>query len=267
LVELAEWMDFCDQSGARMPTIQVSDPALDHMLKSLPSACRQVLADHAWLDEIYRTAGQQQLDFAKAMASATPDERTRLAKQRPMSVAQLLRDRAANDGDLVADVLNGGTRFAARCLPSAWPQNAADPVFEQIRDCRADQIDSTLHALLGTGDPRSIEAMTVVASNMFFPGSPYFPQDAREREALWTLTACAFGLDCGPTNRQLRWACLRGVCGYRDYSSYVADRLLPPAQLRSIQQRVPELVALIRSRNFRALVPYRTGPVATPSPR
>jgi hypothetical protein len=156
--------------------------------------------------------------------------------------------RAADAGDDIAVALSGDKLATQSC--SNGPPSTASQRQEQNKCLHAFAREHLLR-LLRSGDPRLIEALPkIMASHGYklLNGSEFMRESfPGEREARWTLAACAIGLDCGPTGRALLWACFDGVCGYANYRDYVADRRLPPASMRVIEGQLPRLLALIEA--------------------
>lgn len=124
-----------------------------------------------------------------------------------------------------------------------------------MQRCIDDQRLRIMERLLADRDPRAIEAAPdLLGFQGLQPMRALLPLNLTERKVLWTLAACAFGLDCGPTGPALRLACARGSCGFPSYRAYAGDVLLPPAAMRRVDRLVPELVRLIQAGNWAAIL-------------
>lgn len=258
LTELAEWMDYCSAAGGvgsrsrHTPSASgdLADTAIANYFQQAATLCTDWMARHRWLldirDEVAANARQRLLDLQARMP---------LDAAAPGSVGEVLRRRAADAGDLIAAGLTNDGDVHERCGGApADPAQTRQLAYLQCIHTRARQRLSTIFA---EHDPQVLEAVPRIVGAMksgsqtslallsLFNTEYLRAGQLPETEVRWILAACRFGLDCGPTGRALRWACVQGACGYRHYRDYAADRLLPPASMRRVEGQVQRLVALI----------------------
>lgn len=257
LAELADWIDYCSMAqrvanGTRIVDAALasalSDPALVAFFRHTTTSCTGWLSHYPWL--------LKERDEANAAL-----ERYRRGPREnwtePLSLAARLRQRANDAGDLLARTHNSaGSEVATTCsarTPGTSPE-------EQLRfnQCAYEAARTQLQAILTNRDPQALAVVpNVVASYspQLLSGSEFLRSyGGPEAEVRWTLAACQFGLDCGPTNRAVRMACTMGLCGYTHYRVYAADQLLVPSSMRRVDSQVSQLVGLILAANVDAIL-------------
>jgi hypothetical protein len=253
LGEVADWLAFCSHARAENARGLAGNPAGvgDHALVDVRN----------WVDGLMREcAAWKQRHAIFVEASTMAREARRVNRERRSRGERIPLEEQATESEinqfasLAAEAGDPAARARARD-PSLQPKCLPGLDFRAHMLCWEEEQVRIAGEFLGTGDPHAVEAFHVISGSFAIAnGRSFFPRDAREREVLWTLTACALGLDCSPSGRPLRWACLRRVCGYMDYRSYAADQLVAPAAMRRIEMLVPRLVGLIRARDWLSIV-------------
>lgn len=252
LTDVADWADYCERTAAissismaGLAQGDLADAAVAAYFKATASTCADWVARHAWLNQLKAGMTQKQRDYSELLRAGRKDDAVALG---PRRLGDAIRRRAADAGDEIAMALSGDAPEGPSCSidsPKASSQR------QEQNKCLHTSARERLLRLLLSRDPRLIEALPkIIASHGYklLNGSEFMRETfPGEREARWTLAACAMGLDCGPTGRALRWACLDGVCGYANYRDYVADRRLPPASMRVVEGQLPRLLALIEA--------------------
>lgn len=265
LVELAEWLDYCSmaaQTGeagrrGRAPRGDLGDADVVAYFQKTTVFCEQWLQRHPWLVALRDAVAMDRLREA-ATAGANAADRAR--RRSPINAAEALRRRAADAGDPVAQQAGHDPRLREACGEANSSGAESQAQRFAVYRCLHAQLRTRLAALLAQRDPQVLEAMPkiVFAYDAFLVnGSPYFNvQTASDNatEVLWILTACQFGLNCGPSGRALRWACALGACGYAHYHDYASDQLLAPGSMRYVDALVPQLTALIWAGNVDAIL-------------
>ena len=264
LTELAEALDYCNtavgvavwaRSAPPGRMGDLADATVQAYFAEVGSQCKALKQRHPWLAELDREVMERVRAYYNALAAKqAPAD----GERPPANSAEVLRRQAAQAGDDIARGLTNDTEVWRRCggvPPSATqPQvNQADPT------CMYEAGRERLRAIFARRDPREIEAMPRILNALGATrgGGTEFVMgfNAEENNVRWILAACAFGLDCGPAGRALRWACATGrACGYRHYRDYAADRLLPPATMRMVDSQVPRLVNLILAGDVDAVI-------------
>jgi hypothetical protein len=258
LVEIADWLKFCAQArgmSARpghSELTQRGDVALVDVrswVDGLAQECRAWVQRHALLLDAESAAAAARSTMAEGVRSGEKPspEGVRLASD----AGQILA-RAATADDAGARAVMRDPELKIRCNWNA-PEFAGLPDRERLdafRRCGEEERLRVLGRQLATRDPVAIAGLPEISG---LGRTAFIPEDSREGTVLWTLAACAFGLDCGPSGPVLRWACIRGVCGYSSYRAYAADQLLSPAAMRRVEGLVPQLVALIRTGDWAAI--------------
>lgn len=254
LTELAEALDYCSTAAGAITRARYSpaqagnlaDATVQAYFAEVDVQCKAWQQRHPWLNQLARDARQAMQDHLQALRDrrVTPDMRP------PGTAAETLRRQAAEAGDAVAEGLTNDDSIRLACgAPASGQLQTGQLAHWQCVHAAARE---RLAAIFARRDSREIEAVPRILMAMnprllngseFFRASNY---NFEESNARWILTACEFGLDCGPAGRAMRWACANyGACGYRHYRDYAADRLLPPATMRMVDGQVPRLVNLI----------------------
>ncbi len=255
LTELAEALDYCSYGRrCHVPRAirqrnagNLADATVQAYFTEVDVLCKAFLQRHPWLADIARDAREKYQEHLTALRERRV---THEAPRPPTTVGDALRRRAADAGDAIAEGLTNDddVRRACGAVPAGQIQANQQAMWQCIHAAARER----LAAIFARRDPREIEAIPrilmamnpqlLTASEFVRAGSYTF----EENNARWILTACEFGLDCGPASRAMRWACANfGACGYRHYRDYAADRLLPPATMRMVDGQVPRLVNLI----------------------
>ena len=254
LTEMAEWLDYCSSAAyasnvARYgrPRGDQADAAIASYFQQTAQLCEQWLARHAWLSQLREEVAANGLKARQALQARRTDDP---AVRAPRTIGEILRLRAADAGDPVAQGLTNDRDVATACggVPVGQPQPNQQAHWQCVHAAARER----LAAIFAQRDPRVLEAVPRILMAMgprTLTGSEYVRSSnflASDLHARWILVGCQFGLDCGPTGRALRWACAsEGACGYAHYRDYAADRLLPPATMRQIDRQLPRLVSLI----------------------
>lgn len=255
LTELAEALDYCATAGGAVSRARYGAPNAGNLADAQVQAyftevdglCKAFLQRSPWLADIARDTREKYQEHLTALRERRV---THEAPRPPTTVGDALRRRAADAGDAIAEGLTNDddVRRACGAVPAGQIQANQQAMWQCIHAAARER----LAAIFARRDPREIEAIPrilmamnpqlLTASEFVRAGSYTF----EENNARWILTACEFGLDCGPASRAMRWACANfGACGYRHYRDYAADRLLPPATMRMVDGQVPRLVNLI----------------------
>ena len=259
LAAVVDWLKFCSYARG----IEAA-PASSSLLHRGDVAFADV---RGWIVGVSREcqAWGQRHALLRDASSAALDTRASIAEMRsrgerpPPEVVSLatqtgqVQARAVASGHAGARADTNHEALRTRCDlndPDFAELPARDRT-ERFERCRDEERLRVAELQLGTRDPIAIAAFP---DSVGIGGGVFFPDTPVERRVLWTLTACAFGLDCGPSGRVLRWACIRGVCGYASYHAYAADQLVSPAAMRRIERLVPELVRLIRAGDWAAIL-------------
>lgn len=254
LTEMAEWLDYCDSAryatnvaGHGRPRGDLADAAIASYFQQTAQLCEQWLGRHAWLSQLREEVAANAVKARQALlARRTGDP----AARAPRTIGEILRLRAADAGDPIAQGLTNDQDVALEC--GGVPMGQLQPGQQAQWQCVHAAARERLAAIFAQRDPRVLEAVPRILMAMgprTLTGSEYVRSSnflASDLHARWILVGCQFGLDCGPTGRALRWACAsEGACGYAHYRDYAADRLLPPATMRQIDRQLPRLVSLI----------------------
>lgn len=264
LTDLAEALDYCNSASAAISMARfgahrlgnLADATVQAYFSQVDEQCKAFLLRHPWLSELSRVSREQLQAHMQAFREGriSPD-----TPRPPASAAEALRRRAADAGDAVAEGLTNDDDARRACGATPPPQTRADQ--QAMWQCLHAAARERLAGIFARRDPREIEAIPriLMAMNVqLLNGSEYVRGNSNafeENNVRWILTACEFGLDCGPASRAMRWACANyGACGYRHYREYAADRLLPPATMRLVNGQVPRLVNLILAGDVDAVI-------------
>jgi len=253
--ELAEWIDYCAKAGAigtaakygQRPQGDLGDFAITTYFSRTHELCEQWFARHAWLTQIREeVAANARLRMQALQQRRTDDP----ILQTPLSVGDTLRRIAADAGDPIAEGLTQDRDVITACggVPMGQPQPRQQAHWQCVHAAARERLAS----IFAERNPQVLEAVPRILMALgprtlngseFLRNSSFQSSDLQAR---WILVGCQFGLNCGPTGRALRWACAsEGACGYAHYRDYAADRLLPPATLRQMDEQLPRLIALI----------------------
>lgn len=255
LTELAEALDYCTTAGGAVSRARhgasyagnLADAQVQAYFTEVDGLCKAFLQRNPWLADISRDTRAKYREYLQALRERRVTHET---PRPPVSAGDALRRRAADAGDAIAEGLTNDddVRRACGAVPAGQIQANQQAMWQCIHAAARER----LAAIFARRDPREIEAIPriLMAMNVqLLNGSEFVRGNTNifeENNARWTLTACEFGLDCGPAGRAMRWACANfGACGYRHYRDYAADRLLPPATMRMVDGQVPRLVNLI----------------------
>lgn len=255
LTDLAEALDYCTSASAAIQIARfgvrrlgnLADATVQAYFSQVDEQCKAFLLRHSWLSELSRESRER---FQAHMQAFRERRISGDAPRPPASAAEALRRRAADAGDVVAEGLTNDDDVRRACGATSPPQTRTDQ--QAVWQCVHAAARERLAGIFARRDPREIEAIPGILMAMnaqLLNGSEYVRGNSNafeENNVRWILTACEFGLDCGPASRAMRWACANyGACGYRHYRDYAADRLLPPATMRMVDGQVPRLVNLI----------------------
>lgn len=256
MTDLGEALDYCTsaesmrlrvQNPSANPVGDLTDLTIQAYFAEIGSQCKAWRQRHPWVAELEQAVRRQHQDFIRAREAqgALPRE-----DRPPVSASEALRRRAAQAGDAIAEGLSNDRELHRAC--GGVPPGQMQPDQRQYHQCLHAAARDRLRAIFARRDPHEIEAMPRILMAMgpiLAFGSEYLrtaSPSSEENNARWILAACAFGLDCGPSGRALRWACANlGACGYRHYREFAADQLLPPAAMRRVEGQLPRLVASI----------------------
>lgn len=263
LVEVADWLIFCEEAqrveslGPASPFARFGDVALSDVrswLVGVAQECKRWRQRHVLLRDAERAAAAARVALREHREGGQPASYEYV--QAGSDAGQLLR-RAADAGNAGALAAVRDPEVSLQCDPKSPEFEPLDPRDRGIavQRCIDDQRLRIMERLLADRDPRAIEAAPdLLGFQGLQPMRALLPLNLTERKVLWTLAACAFGLDCGPTGPALRLACARGSCGFPSYRAYAGDVLLPPAAMRRVDRLVPELVRLIQAGNWAAIL-------------
>jgi len=254
LTEMAEWLDYCGSTGyasnvARYgrPRGDQADAAIAAYFRQTTQLCEQWLGRHAWLSQLREEVAANGLLARQALQARRTDDP---AVRAPRTIGEILRLRAAEAGDPVAQGLTNDRGVTAGCggVPTGQPQPNQQAHWQCVHAAARERLAD----IFARRDGRVLEAVPRILMALgprTLTGSEYLRSSnfqSSDLNARWILVGCKFGLDCGPTGRALRWACAsEGACGYAHYRDYAADRVLPPAAMRELDRQLPRLVSLI----------------------
>lgn len=268
LQELADWMAYCESSrglarqlpGRMRDRDGASIGAATDYFSRLENVCTLWIARTPWLREQQQRLGEAWQARIAAVSSGATGTR---APPAPSPLSTTLRQRAAEAGDLAAQMESVDPQLRAGCAQVSSQSTALDR--RESDHCLYARIREQLAAIIARRDPRQLAAVSYLVAPLMFrypPASEYVSGDLPTVQVRWNLVGCHYGLNCGPTGNLLRMACAQGHCGYASYGDYAGDALLAPARMRAISQQVAQLIVLIDAGNVDAIV----GPPPPPLP-
>ena len=260
LGELADWLDYCDQSkrAAEVGSISVhtmfagfKDAEVLNYFKQVASVCAAWEKRQPWLAAQRALTNEANRDLYARMRAGTLDVKGPM----PVVFPQLLRQRALESGDLLSRV-RARSPQPCKAHPPTADLNQQRAASLKLANCIYQQQLELLKRALAGGDPRVIAAMPkILSDSAWFPGSlPYLTQDQQFNQALWQLAGCASGLDCSGSGPLLREVCANAICGYRHARDYLADQRVTPATMRRVDSALPGLLAAIQANNLEAIL-------------
>lgn len=254
LIELSDWLEFCQHATSVAYLRRVARPAsaglanteVFSFIERAGTTCSQWLARTPWV-MVLKDQAEAEIEHYHRERRATGDSVPPTSK-RPPSAVDRLRRRAAESGDMAAGARVDPARLRDSCGERPQPMSVTQGT--QLGVCLHATLRQHLMSILASRDPRALAAVPDIFSAhqpVFLKGSEFLGQQSGylETQVRWTLVACRFGLDCGVSGPAMRGNCLSGVCGYANYRDFAADRFLTPAAMRKVEGQVPRLIALI----------------------
>jgi hypothetical protein len=73
-------------------------------------------------------------------------------------------------------------------------------------------------------------------------------------EEAWTLAACSWGADCGPTSNGLQFTCItQGICQVASYDDYLQRYRLSPSDYQTVVQLANQITSAVAAQNWAVL--------------